>query len=198
LSLVDQGVLINSETAQIGLCKAWSYYMKDLYRNGFLTSQLSTSVAGADSSDACDGTSSNPCGYVCNNSRRDEMATFLSTLVNSRFTPSSMGSEDWMSYVDFICTGDAKYMFIGTHMESSSAADPSFWPAHPTQERLLHAKMMSNLITSWEWPTSATEGQFTLDLQSWDLLCIFYVPQHGRLLLPFISNCYEIISNYLC
>lgn len=138
--------------------------MKDLYRNKFITAQLSTTVKshkGKESSElTCDGTSENSCGYVCDSSRLPEMATFLSQLVNSRFVPPTVTSDDWLKYVDFICTGDAKKMYIGTHMESSSSADPSFWPAHPTQERIMHAKMMANLITTWEWPTSSTEGMF--------------------------------------
>ena len=44
---------------------------------------------------------------------------------------------------------------VGAHSDSSSASDPSFWPVHPTQERLLQAYMIATQTDSWDWPEDA-------------------------------------------
>ncbi len=36
---------------------------------------------------------------------------------------------------------------VGSHMDSSSASDPSFWLVHPSQERLLHATMLATRVS---------------------------------------------------
>ena len=38
---------------------------------------------------------------------------------------------------------------------SASPADPSFWPIHPTLERLLQAKYLSGGFLTDNWPTDA-------------------------------------------
>jgi hypothetical protein len=40
-------------------------------------------------------------------------------------------------------------------LESASPGDPSFWPIHPTLERLLQAKYMSGTFSNLEWPKNA-------------------------------------------
>ena len=39
-------------------------------------------------------------------------------------------------------------VFVGDHLESATAVDPSFWEIHPTMERLLHAKLMAGGFAS--------------------------------------------------
>lgn len=64
-----------------------------------------------------------------------------------------MSDENWETIRDHICTGDGYKVFYGDHLESASAADPSFWPIHPTQERAMHAKLMAGGFTNTEWYT---------------------------------------------
>jgi hypothetical protein len=65
----------------------------------------------------------------------------------------NMPQEGWIAWRDFICTGDGYKVFGGDHLESASPADPSFWPIHPTLERLLHARFMAGGFDTEEWPT---------------------------------------------
>ena len=46
-------------------------------------------------------------------------------------------------------------VFVGDHLESASTYDPSFWPMHPTLERLVQLKYMGRMMLSWTWPTEA-------------------------------------------
>lgn len=56
---------------------------------------------------------------------------------------------------EFVCNGDGAKIFVGDHVESASPADPSFWPIHPTLERLLQAKYMSGGFNDNSWPTDS-------------------------------------------
>jgi hypothetical protein len=64
-----------------------------------------------------------------------------------------MAPEGWIAWKDFICTGDGYKVFGGDHLESASPADPSFWPIHPTLERLFQARMMAGGLDTEEWPS---------------------------------------------
>ena len=57
---------------------------------------------------------------------------------------------------EFICDGNGYLIFFGDHLDPSvSPSDPSFWVIHPTLERLLHAKHMSNSFDDEIWPSDA-------------------------------------------
>ena len=49
--------------------------------------------------------------------------------------------DDMEAWVEFVCDGDGYKVFAGDHLESASAADPSFWPIHPTLDRLLQVTL---------------------------------------------------------
>jgi len=62
-----------------------------------------------------------------------------------------MSQDGWLAWKEFICSGDGYKSFGGDHLESASPADPSFWPIHPTLERLLHARFMAGGFDTDEW-----------------------------------------------
>jgi Common central domain of tyrosinase len=144
------GSQLLSSSTQLRLCHMWSFYMKDLYRSQFLEPSIGCE------NDAFDGSpNAISCPYVCNNTTKND-ADFVETLKDK------MGGQgyfidgvDWMSIRNFICDGDAHKIVVGAHSDSSSASDPSFWPVHPTQERLLQAYMIATQTTSWDWPEDA-------------------------------------------
>ncbi|CAM9131049.1 unnamed protein product, partial [Discosporangium mesarthrocarpum] len=43
----------------------------------------------------------------------------------------------------------------GDHVQSSSPLDPTFWPLHPTMERLWQYKVLSGTMTDTTWPDSS-------------------------------------------
>ena len=63
----------------------------------------------------------------------------------------------WTAVRDFICEGDGYRVFFGDHLESASAADPSFWPIHPTMERAMQAKFMAGGFETTDWYTDYIE-----------------------------------------
>ena len=70
-------------------------------------------------------------------------------------------------WVDFVCEGDGYKIFGGDHLESASAADPSFWPIHPTLDRLVQAKFMSGgWVTDSEWPADVYSDDYLCDKSS--------------------------------
>jgi hypothetical protein len=72
------------------------------------------------------------------------------------FTFSSTSDPGWKVIRDFICSGTGYKIYYGDHLESSSAVDPSFWPIHPTQERMLQAKLMANGFSDMSWNSDAS------------------------------------------
>lgn len=60
----------------------------------------------------------------------------------------------WGVIKKFICTTGGHKVFFGDQRESASCYDPAFWPIHPTQERALHAKMLSGGFETTTWPNN--------------------------------------------
>ena len=58
----------------------------------------------------------------------------------------------------------------GEQIESASAIDPSFWPIHPTMERLMHYKRMVQDFTNTYWGTSTAMGEGTAYCSQGDVL----------------------------
>lgn len=141
--------LITDSTAQVDICQKWGFWIKELYRGYYLTPDTNCSA------DAL------TCAFTCDDDKADQMLTLLkSTITLNEFVPSDLTSNQWEQWRDFICTGDAYKVFVGDHLESASPSDPSFWPIHPTQERLVHAKYLSGWFDDDSWPTSANGGAY--------------------------------------
>jgi len=137
--LAAAGYIIDDE-AQINLCKNWIFYLKEFYRMNYLTPYTNCTMTDGNT----DFDSLN-CGFTCNPDDADRMLFDLTKILNSDYdcVPTDMDDAGWYAWRDFICTGDGFKVFGGDHLESASPADPSFWPIHPTLERLLQAKYMS-------------------------------------------------------
>jgi len=139
--------IIKDADSQLAICKKWGFYLKELYRANYIspnTGCTATSMAEEDIS----------CGFTCNADYYSGMVAELKTVISSSYV-NDLSTEDWETWRDFICTGDGYKIFVGDHLESASPSDPSFWPIHPTQERLLQLKYMMGAFSSYEWPTDA-------------------------------------------
>lgn len=104
------------------------------------------------------------CGYVCDDS--DEgIASFYSAIESYVTSDPNKQSEGLEAVREFYCEGEGHKIFDGDMHASGSSVDPSFWPIHPSVERLYHAKLMvggfddstypsdddlSNICTSYE------------------------------------------------
>jgi hypothetical protein len=92
-----------------------------------------------------------------------------------------MPDEGWDAWVDFICGGYGSKIFGGDHLESASPADPSFWPIHPTLERILQVKYMAGGFNSDDWPNDPDNDyvcnkvtcydEDTGEFGHWDMCC---------------------------
>jgi hypothetical protein len=147
--MLDAGLIIDDE-AQINLCKNWIFYLKEFYRMDYLKPRTGCYTDNGDT-----GYSSLHCGFECNADYADKMLFDLSKILNSDYdcVPETLTTQQWNTWKDFICVGDGYKIFGGDHLESASPADPSFWPIHPTLERLLQAKYMSGGFSDNTWPT---------------------------------------------
>jgi hypothetical protein len=154
--LREQG-LFASAYQQNKFCQKWSFLIKELYRKNFLV--------GADSGD-CKYTSldseGQSCAFVCNKdttdgekSKYDNMGLQLENLISTTYTGSVLTNDQYNVFRDFICDGDGAKIFAGDHTESASPADPSFWPIHPTLERLMQAKFLSGGFPDTTWPSDS-------------------------------------------
>jgi hypothetical protein len=83
------------------------------------------------------------------------MTSQLEQLIDSRYVGDFLNQEQWAKWKSFVCDGDAAKIFVGDHVESASPADPSFWPIHPTLERILHGKMMAGGFKDNSWPSDS-------------------------------------------
>lgn len=142
---------INGVDGQLNICENWIFYMKEFYRSDILLPQDKCTL------DA-DGDAST-CVYVCNEDRKSTLLEMLQhSIMNSGMEAippyGEMPDEGWDAWTEFICGGDGSKIYAGDHLESASPADPSFWPIHPTLERVFQAKLMAGgFTTSSTWPT---------------------------------------------
>lgn len=154
--LREQGVFA-STYQQNKFCQKWTFIIKELYRKNFLV--------GANSGD-CSYTSldaeGQSCHFICNKdsedggkSKYDNMGLQLENLVSTTYTGSVLTSDQYNLMRDFICDGDGAKVFAGDHTESASPADPSFWPIHPTLERLTQAKFLAGGFSDTTWPSDS-------------------------------------------
>ena len=143
----DLGYLSTDSSARAEVCMKWSFYMKELYRGGVMYPR--TDCSSGNTLDV-DGLS---CGFICNDDESSAWITAFSAFSVKSYVPDSMGDEGWEAWRQFACNGNAYKIFTGDQLESASPIDPTFWPIHPTQERLYHAKMMSGGFEETEWPS---------------------------------------------
>lgn len=148
---------INDEAGKLNLCKNWIFYLKEFYRDNILTpnSNCTSLNSNGEYSSAYDD---QKCGFTC----VPDMLNILNlqlerSVLNSDYdcvpTVDEMPDEGWVAWREFICEGDGYKVFGGDHLESASPADPSFWPIHPTLERLLQVRLMAGGFESMEWAT---------------------------------------------
>jgi len=148
--LTSSGSGTVSDDKKSELCRNWSFYMKDLYRSNYLKPATGCSADDFDLS-----SNDLSCAYTCNENQAD---TFIDALKDKLSKSSYLTSESDDNYEkvrDFICSGNGYKIVVGAHMESASAADPSFWPVHPTQERLLHLFLIASHVEQWKWPSNS-------------------------------------------
>jgi len=146
--LLADGIIRDAES-QLSICKKWGFYLKELYRANYILPRTDDCSAGELTKDTID------CGFTCNADTYDSLITELPSVISSQYVPEQMDEAAWSKWRDFVCEGDAFRVFVGDHLESGSPADPSFWPIHPTQERLLQAKLIGGGFDSTYWPSDA-------------------------------------------
>ena len=147
--LLEDGIIRDAES-QLGICKKWGFYLKELYRSNYIIPRTDCSATSLAKDDI-------DCGFTCNADSYDSLLTELSSVISSQYVPANIDDAGWQKWRDFICEGDASLVFVGDHLESASPSDPSFWPIHPTQERLLQAKYISGGWQDLSWPTDASK-----------------------------------------
>jgi hypothetical protein len=149
--------LIQSQTQQVLLCTQWPIILKVLYRKHF--------IEAADKDECTRPVIANvdsfSCGFSCMDDGSGAIEKYLYTLMH-KYTGDTLTDDDWTTWKEFICEGDGPKIFAGDHLESASPADPSFWPVHPTLERLYQAKMMAGGFKDAEWATDA-QNDFVCD-----------------------------------
>lgn len=140
LPMLSKGY-IKSRDDMMTICGKWSFVLKELYRNDYLTPYTNCSSVDED------------CGFECSDDTGD-IQFLVKELIGSS-VPDTLSDVGWTSWYEFICTGDGWLIFPGDHLESASPTDPSFWPIHPTLERLLHVKYMSGGFENETWHDNA-------------------------------------------
>ncbi|CAM9834525.1 unnamed protein product [Ascophyllum nodosum] len=81
----------------------------------------------------------------------DDYETILPTML---FMESFIGDYDedtQRAVIDTLCNDLSN---DGDHLQASSSLDPSFWPTHPTMERLYMFKRLTGTMTDLTWPDS--------------------------------------------
>eukprot|EP01035_Chromulina_nebulosa_P021755 gene21755-28154_t len=152
--LLDKGIFTSTDN-MYSFCHTWVIHLKEFYRNHHITPSTNCYVENSDYSDP----KNFQCSYQCDESA-EAKESFIDALDEDLYTSSmksDMSSDDFESIREFICNGDAHHMFAGDHLEAASASDPSFWPIHPTIERMLQAKYMSGGFFNSSWYKTATD-----------------------------------------
>jgi hypothetical protein len=142
--------LIDAKISQRTICAEWGFTIKDLYRSGYIKAKTGCTATSL-TEEGID------CGFECNADTLDNVANKLSVLIQGVRGKMDLTDEQWGQWRDFVCTGDGYKIFVGDHLESASTSDPSFWPMHPTLERLVQMKYIAGTMTNFEWPTDTKD-----------------------------------------
>jgi hypothetical protein len=144
-TLRESGYVLDSSLShQQSICLKWGFYIKEYYRGNYLTPDSDCT----EESTSC---------FTCNEDTIEDMMSMMKSSSLKSYLPTDLSEDGWQAWQDFICHGEAHKIFVGDHLESASPADPSFWPVHPTLERLYQAKMMAGGFADTTWPDS-TDG----------------------------------------
>ncbi|CAN0161250.1 unnamed protein product [Ectocarpus sp. 4 AP-2014] len=76
----------------------------------------------------------------------------------------------------------------GDHLQASSSLDPSFWPTHPTMERLWMYSVLTGQITDFTWPDddiTVTKPDGTVEVESVSLSNVPCKGHSGSDVFPF-------------
>jgi hypothetical protein len=107
--------------------------------------------------DACEDTDPAVCRCTCN---LDPLTADLTDLASAAavllypYDVSSMTETNMRGAVAHYCANVTVY--VGDHLEAFSPYDISFWPMHPTLERIFHAKMISRTFVDMVWVDNGT------------------------------------------
>lgn len=139
---------------------------KLLYRFGTIAMPESCEV---DSEDVRKST----CSFECTNKEMLWVVVdvYLGILGMNTSTAPDDAQAVWTKYYcgdDEDPVGAGSRLFGGDHIESASGADPSFYPIHPTLERLWHGKLMLGGFEDETWYTDAEN----------DFVCFFAMCYH--------------------
>lgn len=142
-TMYEKGLIKSLQNFQ-DMCGNWAFSLKEFWRDNFLIPNTGCSIDE-------DSINDSSCGFECN----DPDDLFITDIMTkfAASVPENMTRQDWETWKEFICDGDGQRIVFGEHLESSSTSDPSFWPIHPTLERLLQAKMMSGGFETDSWAT---------------------------------------------
>eukprot|EP01035_Chromulina_nebulosa_P020765 gene20765-26925_t len=145
--LVDEGVFRTVDDSY-EFCQIWVLRTKFWYRDYVVTMKQGCYV---EDNDYADHTKFN-CGMVCDDSIEGKEAVYAILADEAKDYLKSTDSSTLEILRQFICYGDMHKIITGDQFISSSAADPAFWPIHPTLERLYHAKLMTSGFSSTQYP----------------------------------------------
>ena len=149
--LVDSGIIADSSSQKI-VCNNWGFFMKELWRNYYITPRTDCSTSSDLSEEGIN------CGYTCSKAAANDLPATLKDMMVSYVTEEAADNDEtWNTMRDFVCYGDAYKVFVGDHLESASTADPSFWPVHPTLERLVQLKYMTGVASAFSWPSTSMD-----------------------------------------
>ena len=180
----DQGMILDASLKnQQSICLKWGFFIKEYYRGNYLTPNSD-----------CDGESEESC-FTCNSESLDDMLDMMKSSALKNYVPSDASTEVWEKWRDFVCSGASHKIFVGDHLESASPADPSFWPIHPTQERLLQARYSNGGFWDFDWPVMGSAGDYvcnhfecydddTLELLVGNTSCCYGHYEYDRLYYP--------------
>lgn len=137
------------------ICKHWMGMLKRLWRDNYIQPSNDCVVA-------TDNLQENRCHYKCLD--RDLVGEYAMIWHEDYILKKRQNDETKEFFASFICgeSGDASRVFSGDHVESASAADPSFWPMHPFLDRALQMKLMAGGFATTDWPDDPYETYICL------------------------------------
>ena len=119
---------------------------KNYYRAGYLSCP-----------DSCDTESDSTCTCSCPNLDTDikkgKMGDYLTQLVYNGGMQEFVESYSPSQLKTLVQTACEANVVDGDQLEASSPADISFWPIHPTMERVWQFKNLKGFLTDSSWPT---------------------------------------------
>jgi hypothetical protein len=133
-----------------------AFLLRNIWRYDLCSTPTYEDCVGLSASEAA-------CKLTCSGCENDKFTTKQLKALTQWFRDlwvTTTPTDDELQAIAKVVFCDSKVL-VGEHVEASSPIDYSFWPMHPTLERLVHYKQLVKPFSDYTWDASGYQSDWT-------------------------------------